>query len=74
MKRKLMLGIVTLAAGVAVCMASAQGVTVRTETVTEFTGEAIQRAINALAEKGGGKVVVPAGRYPITLIRLRSGI
>ena len=46
----------------------------RMATVKEFSGEAIQRAIDALAEKGGGKVVVPAGSYPITYIRLRSGI
>ena len=73
-KRKFMLGAVTLAIGVGVCIAATKCEAASTETVTEFTGEAIQRAINALAEKGGGKVVVPAGRYPITLIRLRSGI
>ena len=43
-------------------------------TVGERTGEAIQRAIDALAENGGGRVVVPPGTYPITNIRLRSGI
>ena len=47
---------------------------VRTATVKEFSGEAIQRTIDALAGNGGGKVVVPAGSYPITCIRLRSGI
>ena len=60
--------------GIATCMAMTHDAAVRSQTVKEFTGEAIQRTINALAEKGGGKVVVPAGRYPITLIRLRSGI
>lgn len=43
-------------------------------TVGERTGEAIQRTIDVLAKNGGGKVVVPPGTYPITNIRLRSGI
>ena len=46
----------------------------RTVTVGELNGAAIQRAIDSLAEKGGGKVVVPPGTYPITWLRLRSGI
>ena len=55
-------------------MAAAHGAPVRTVTVDGFTGEAIQRAIDALAEKGGGKVVVPPGKYTFGNIRLRSGI
>ena len=58
----------------AVCMTAARGAATRTERVSEFTGEAVQRAIDTLAEKGGGKVVVPAGKYPFTSLRLRSGI
>ncbi len=58
----------------AACMTAARGAATRTEQVSEFTGEAVQRAIDTLAEKGGGKVVVPAGKYPFTSLRLRSGI
>ena len=37
-------------------------------------GAAIQRAIDAAAAAGGGRVVVPAGVYPSGSIRLRSKI
>lgn len=53
------------------CAGESEG---QAETVVEFTGEAIQRAIDTLAAKGGGKVVVPPGLYPIITIRLRSEV
>ena len=46
----------------------------KTMTVGDCSGDAIQNAIDMLAKAGGGKVVVPAGNYPIANIRLRSGI
>ena len=67
-------GAVFAALGFARPMDASEAAAVRAETVTERSGAAIQRAIDALAEKGGGKVVVTAGTYPITVIRLRSGI
>lgn len=36
--------------------------------------EAIQKAINELSKKGGGKVIVPAGIWLIAPIQLKSGI
>ena len=42
--------------------------------VGEKTGTAIQRAIDAAAAAGGGRVVVPAGLYPSGSIRLRSHV
>lgn len=38
----------------------------------EFCGDAIQRAIDAAAVQGGGRVVVPAGEYETASLVLRS--
>ena len=43
-------------------------------TVTGTTGAEIQAAIDAVAKEGGGKVIVPAGRYAVGSLRLRSGV
>ena len=42
--------------------------------VTERTGKAIQAAIDAAAEAGGGRVVVPAGTYPSGTLYLKSHV
>lgn len=52
-------------------VASAQAATVRVET---RTGEAIQEAIDCVAQQGGGRVVVPAGTYPSGTLQLRSNV
>lgn len=45
-----------------------------TKAVEGRTGADIQRAIDAVAAAGGGRVVVPAGDYPVGSIRLRSHV
>ena len=40
----------------------------------EFCGDAIQRAIDAAAVQGGGRVVVPAGEYETASLVLRSNV
>ncbi|MFR5796376.1 MAG: hypothetical protein ACLUI3_13085 [Christensenellales bacterium] len=40
----------------------------------EFCGDAIQRAIDAAAVQGGGRVVVPAGEYETASLILRSNV
>ena len=40
----------------------------------EFCGDAIQRAIDAAAAQGGGRVVVPAGEYGTASLVLRSNV
>lgn len=44
------------------------------KTVKVSSGAEIQAAIDAVACAGGGKVIVPAGRYEVGSIRLRSGV
>lgn len=46
----------------------------KTYTVKGQTGEDIQRLIDKAGSRGGGKVVVPAGIYPVGSIHLRSNV
>ena len=39
-----------------------------------FCGDAIQRAIDAAAAQGGGRVSVPAGEYETASLILRSNV
>ena len=74
MKEKMMQAAAWTVAAVmcgACCCLEKAGVT---ETVTEKTGAAIQRAIDRVAAAGGGRVIVPAGVYPSGSIRLRSHV
>lgn len=43
-------------------------------TVSERTGDAIQRAIDAASAAGGGRVVLPSGEYRSGSLSLRSGV
>lgn len=45
----------------------------RGDGVTDDTA-AIQRAVNGAEDAGGGRVVLPAGIYPVTTLDLKSGI
>ena len=44
------------------------------KTVSGGTGREIQAAIDAVAQEGGGRVVVSPGRYEVGSLRLRSGV
>ncbi|MCQ2119631.1 MAG: glycosyl hydrolase family 28 protein [Bacteroidales bacterium] len=61
----------TMAAMAVLATGTASG---RTYRVKGNTGEDIQALIDKAGSKGGGKVVVPAGVYPVGSIRLRSNV
>ena len=57
----------------AVCVLSALVATAR-DFVVDGDGAAIQKAIDAVADAGGGRVVVAAGIHPSGTLRLRSHV
>ena len=58
----------------AICMFTMCSPSTRTYVVKGDTSADIQAAIDKASDKGGGKVVVPAGAYDVGSIRLKSNI